>query len=337
MRRSTKIAAFAVAMVAAGWLSRCDSRTPGEAAPRTADESIAGGGVRRDLRFPCGDAVCAAWLYLPATAPAPVVVMAHGFSGTRDVGLAAIAERFARAGFAAFVFDYRHFGASAGAPRQIVDPARQLEDWRAAIRFVRSRSDVDASKIALFGSSLGGGHALLVAADDPDIRAVVAQAPLVDSSVEGDATSYGVAWIARLLLSGWADLALSAFGADPLLLPAIAPRGGFGMIVDDAAYASFEKIVAPGSTYENAVAARSPFLFDDYDPALTSGVIRAPVLLIASRSDRFAPFAAVESYRDRASNAEIALFDGDHFDVYSPPASEQAAAAATAFLERHLR
>jgi pimeloyl-ACP methyl ester carboxylesterase len=338
MRRRTIIPILAVVAFSGVLLSRCDPRSPGEAAALGPDVRLDPGIVRRDLRFSCGDAQCAGWLYLPDTArPAPVVVMAHGFSGTRDVGLPAMALRLARSGFAAFVFDYRYFGASGGLPRQVVDPPKQLDDWRAALRFVRSREEVDAERVALLGSSLGGGHALIVAAGDPKLRAVIARAPLVDSSTEGEATFFGVGWVVRLLLTGWADLFGSAFGRDPILIPAIAPGSGFGMIVDDTAYGAFEKLVEPGSTYRNAVAARSPFLFDDYDPAAHTAAITAPVLLIASRSDRFAPFAAVESYRSRAPNVEVATFDGDHFDVYVPPAATQAEDAAVEFLERHLR
>jgi dipeptidyl aminopeptidase/acylaminoacyl peptidase len=318
--------------------ARCDPRAPGAAAPPGPEERLDGGVARRDVRFPCGDAACAGWLYLPdAQAVAPVVVMGHGFAGTRDVGLPALAERLARAGFAVLAFDYRHFGASGGLPRQVVDPERQLEDWRAALRFVRASDDVDGRRVALLGSSLGGGHALIVAAGDPDVRAVIAQAPLVDAKIEGEATFFGVGWAARLLLTGWGDMLASAFGREPILIPAIAPTGGFGMIVDDAAYRAFEKLVVPGSTYRNAVAARSPFLFDDYDPAAHAKEIRAPVLLIASRGDRFAPYAAVEAHRAQGRDVEVVTFDGDHFDVYAPPAADRAADAALAFLERRLR
>ncbi|MBM4335326.1 MAG: alpha/beta fold hydrolase [Deltaproteobacteria bacterium] len=145
---------------------------------------------------------------MPAGAErAPAVVMAHGFAGTRDVALPYFAERFARVGIAAFVFDYRGFGASGGTPRQLVDPWRQLEDWRAALAFARTRADLDGSRVALLGSSLGAGHALITAADDGAAVAVVAQVPLVDTSVEGEATLYGVGWLLRLLFSGWAGMA----------------------------------------------------------------------------------------------------------------------------------
>ena len=117
------------------------------------------------------------------------------------------------------MLDYRGFGASGGAPRQLVNPWHHLEDWRAAIAYVRSLPDVDATRIALVGSSLGAGHAVLAAAEDAQVRAVVGLAPLVDSDAEGEVSADpGAWWIAKLLLSAWADLAASWFGgarADP--------------------------------------------------------------------------------------------------------------------------
>ena len=70
----------------------------------------------------------AAWLYHPEGATG-AVVLGHGLSAVRDQRLPAYAERFAEAGLAALLFDYRHFGASGGEPRQLVDidaPARGL-------------------------------------------------------------------------------------------------------------------------------------------------------------------------------------------------------------------
>ncbi|MEW6268160.1 MAG: alpha/beta fold hydrolase [Thermodesulfobacteriota bacterium] len=335
-RRLARVALLLLAVALfVGW--RADRRTPGRATPPQPDVEVSERVVRRDVRFPCGDATCAAWLYVSkrAAGPLPGVVMGHGFAGTRDVGLAAAAESFAEAGMAALAFDYRHFGASGGLPRQLVDPWSQLEDWRAALRWLAAQPLVDRERIALWGSSLGGGHALIVAADEP-VRAVVAQAPLVDSSVEGEATFYGAAWAVRLLLTAWADLAWSALGGDAVAMPAIAPQGRFGMIVDDRAHAAFETLVQPGSSYRNAVAARSILTFDEYDPARQAAGIRVPVLLIASRDDRFAPFSAVERFAAGHADVTVATFPGDHFDVYAPPAADEAIAAAVAFLRAQL-
>jgi pimeloyl-ACP methyl ester carboxylesterase len=316
----------------------CDARTPEPpAADAAAPLELDASARRLDLRFPCGDASCAGWLYLPpGGGRAPVVVMAHGFAGTRDVALPFFAERFAARGLAAFVFDYRHFGASGGAPRQLVDPWTQLEDWRGALAFVRAHESLDPARVALWGSSMGGGLALITAAEDGAVRAAVAQVPLVDSGVEGEATFYGAWWLVRLLFLAFADLAVAALGGDSLTLPAIAPAGGFGMIVDDQAYAAFERLVEPGSSYRNAVVAHSIFTFDDWNPAPHAPSIRAPILLVASRTDRFAPFAAVESFARAAPDARIEVIDGDHFDVYSPPLRERAAELAAEFLATKL-
>ncbi len=59
-------------------------------------------------------------------------------------------------GFNVFVFDYRGYGASEGTPSQ----AGCFEDSNAAIDYVRSRPDVDPTRLLVFGQSLGGNNAI---------------------------------------------------------------------------------------------------------------------------------------------------------------------------------
>jgi len=108
---------------------------------------------REDVTFTSGGTRCAAWLYRPdaAAGDVPCVVMAHGFTGTRSDRLPAYAERFAAAGLAALVFDYRHFGDSEGEPRQHEDSAGKLADLRDAVGYLGTRPEVDADRI---GSSV---------------------------------------------------------------------------------------------------------------------------------------------------------------------------------------
>jgi uncharacterized protein len=94
--------------------------------------------------------------------------------------LDAYAEVFAEAGLAALVFDNRNFGASDGEPRQEIDPWAQVRDYRDAITWVRTtRSEVDAERIGVWGSSYSGGHVLVLGAIDRRIKCVVSQVPLV--------------------------------------------------------------------------------------------------------------------------------------------------------------
>jgi fermentation-respiration switch protein FrsA (DUF1100 family) len=108
-----------------------------------------------------------------------LIVMAHGLTGTRRDRLGPFAERFSRAGVAALVFDHRDFGDSTGEPDH-VDPAMQLEGWRAAIAYARALPGIDADRIATFGSWLGGGNALAAAVEDLSVSAAISQVPFLD-------------------------------------------------------------------------------------------------------------------------------------------------------------
>ena len=92
-----------------------------------------------------------AWLNLPDGAseatPAPVLVMGHGLGAIKEMRLDAFAERFQAAGYACLVFDYRHFGQSEGEPRELLSIARQQEDWRSAVAFVRTLPEIDADAV----------------------------------------------------------------------------------------------------------------------------------------------------------------------------------------------
>src|SRR3954471_19678874 len=121
----------------------------------------------------------AAWHYAPEGATA-CVVMAHGFSAVRDQRLPAYAERFAQAGLAALLFDYRHFGSSCGRPPPLLGIPHHLADWRAGARerlhIPSQRADWRTARgwarnryerIGVFGSSFGGGHAVELARTEP--------------------------------------------------------------------------------------------------------------------------------------------------------------------------
>jgi len=154
--------------------------------------------TRQDVAFSSGDSTCAAWLYLPTgVASPPVVILGHGLGATREMRLDAFAERFAQAGIASLAFTYRHFGDSGGQPRQLLSIKRQLADWDAAIAYVQALPDVDGARVAVWGSSFGGGHATTVASRHPELRAAVAQCPppkeLPQTATRAPSTS-GRAW-----------------------------------------------------------------------------------------------------------------------------------------------
>ena len=78
-------------------------------------DRLAGAGTGADPGGPGvpDPVVLDATVYLPASTPAPAVIVAHGFGGSKR-SVAADAEQLARDGFVALAYSARGFGASTG-------------------------------------------------------------------------------------------------------------------------------------------------------------------------------------------------------------------------------
>ncbi|MGC1165924.1 MAG: alpha/beta fold hydrolase [Solirubrobacterales bacterium] len=282
---------------------------------------------RQDVEFLVDGDNCAAWLY-PAdkgAAEAPIVVMAHGLSGTRRDGLGPFAERFAAAGMAALVFDHRGFGDSGGEP-DLFHPGRQLEDWRGAIACARSLPGVDAERVATFGSSMGAGNALVAAAGDQRVAAVVSQVPFLDIVRQAHRSPPMVA--ARMLIAAVSGRHLPAVGGSDQAAFINAP----------GAEAGWRHVVAIGedSRWRNRVSSRW-LLRPPFRPARDAAGLHCPWLLCVGEADRVArPGPAIAAAR-RAPLGELRTYPGvDHFDIYDGAEFEAVVADEVAFLRRHL-
>lgn len=106
--------------------------------------------------------------------PAPVIVLCHGFCGIQSLLLPTVAHQFTQAGYVVVTFDYRGFGDSSGERGRLV-PMRQLEDIQAVIHWVCQEQMLDAQRIGLWGTSLGGAHVVVAAAREPLVKCVVSQ------------------------------------------------------------------------------------------------------------------------------------------------------------------
>lgn len=116
--------------------------------------------------------------------PWPVVVMGGGWCYVKELIMPEYASFFLEQGVAALIFDYRHFGASDGEPRQHIDPWRQIADYRSAIDAVsyldEFHDELDPDRIAVWGISYSGGHVLAVGALDPRVKCIVSQIPVLE-------------------------------------------------------------------------------------------------------------------------------------------------------------
>ena len=115
-------------------------------------------------------------LYLPKQVPAPAIMIAHGFGGSKD-SVASDAQFFADKGFVVLTWTARGFGKSTG-QISMNAPTAEVADTRKLISYLARNKNVvqDASgdpRVAIMGSSYGGANALMAASFDKRIDAVV--------------------------------------------------------------------------------------------------------------------------------------------------------------------
>lgn len=287
------------------------------------------------IQFFSNGSHCVADFYRPLGAgPFPVVVMAHGLGGTRKMRLPAFAERFAAAGYACLVFDYRHFGDSEGEPRQLLDINRQLEDWKAAIDHARRLADVNAERIVIWGTSFGGGHVLVTAAGDAGVAAVVSQCPFTDGLSSSLAIKPLVSL--RLTLMALADRIGSWFGAKPILVPLAGRPGDTAFMTSPDAWSGYNGLIPSGARIRKEAAARFALDIIRYYPGRSAPRIQAPVLFCVCDPDSVAPAKRTLHHARRAPHQEIKRYAYGHFEIYVGKAFEQVVDDQLDFLKRHV-
>lgn len=119
---------------------------------------------------------------MPGAEPRPVIVVLHGADGgveaSRRYGPKLASLGYAVVGLPYYSPDWAQYGPPKAIPELPgsfidirIDQIAELRDW------LRTRQDVDADRIALFGGSKGAEFALIAASRYPWITSVVALAP----------------------------------------------------------------------------------------------------------------------------------------------------------------
>lgn len=309
-----------------------------ETDPSTSGSAASSAFERTRVSFESGGVTCAGSLYRPTTVSGavPCVVLANGFSNTMDWILPAYAEGFAAAGLAALVFDYRYFGESAGKPRQLVSVKRQREDLQAAIRFARSQAGIDADRVALWGASLGGGHVIAVAAEDPSIAAVIAQVPGIDMvSREARATIKARTWvIVKLLAAAVRDAVQGLLGLPPFYAKVFGGPDETAVFSDPQLKPRIEALMKGSPTWRNRFTPRFYLALPRYKPG-TIERLHMPLLVCVANKEVYGNPAFQVKLAKQAPRGELLRYKGDHFDLYHG-LLEQVIRDEVDFLKRHL-
>ena len=146
------------------------------AAKGTVAAALAGG--TEEVRFTTADDIVITGTLYPAGDAAPAVLCLHQWRSDRG-SFAALATTLQKEGMTVLAIDMRGYGGSIKTTAgKIIRPDRRaVEDIRAAMAFLRAHPKVDPARIALIGASYGSSNAIIYAADDPAVRAVVLLSP----------------------------------------------------------------------------------------------------------------------------------------------------------------
>ena len=116
------------------------------------------------MTFASGDLTLEGALQLPATTPAPGVVVCHPhpqYGGDMENNVVmAVCQALLQQGYVALRFNFRGTGGSGGAFDQGIG---ELEDVRAALKHLASLPEVDEGRVGLVGYSFGAMMAAEVA------------------------------------------------------------------------------------------------------------------------------------------------------------------------------
>lgn len=276
--------------------------------------------MRSDVSFQCGGLTCRGWFYRAegVKGASPVIVMSHGITAVKEQCLAPYAERFAAEGFSVLAFDYRHLGASDGEPRGLVDPRRQQDDIRAALTWVSGMPGIDPRRIALWGTSFSGGHALFVGALDPRVKVVAVQVPALNIPHSL------IALISRPMFDGLLgsladDQAVREAGGAGAAIPVVNEPGQPAFLAASDAHHWFTETAKSAPAWQNTISLESIGRVAEYVPdAFIELIAPRPLLMQAATKDSVIPINLARQAFHRAGDPKrLEVYECGHFDPYS--------------------
>lgn len=152
------------------------------AQPRPVDTDPSEFGLAYEaVEFQASDGILLRGWFIPAESGSRTVIFAHGYTSNRlESGVPALglARSLVESGFNVLLFDFRNSGESDGDVTTL--GYHEVKDLHGAVDWLKRERAAQAEKIGVIGFSMGAVTAILAAAGEPGIEAVVADSPFSD-------------------------------------------------------------------------------------------------------------------------------------------------------------
>lgn len=299
----------------------------------------------KNIEFGSQGAILRGRLYLPESKSkkSPVVVMAHGFTATIN-GMTAdkYAEEFYKAGFAVLLYDHRNLGISDGEPRQEINFWVQSRGYIDCIDFALTQSEIDETKIAVWGCSASGREAFMIGAVDDRVKVILTQVPAFGGeSPHEDKEGKLFAYAKKVLLSDRIkDLPHTT--SPQIAVVSLDQEKTSSFLHEETAYHWFTQYGGrKGTNWQNTITVSRPVMPDLFHVGQFAPHLKAPILMIVADDDEIEganPIITCEVFNMINQPKELVDIDGGHFGLlhYPSPIFDKSSKAQIDFLKRHL-
>jgi len=287
---------------------------------------------RKPVEFTSGGERIVGDLYLPDDYrpgdKLPTVIVTGAWMTVRQQMPARYAAELADRGYAALVFDFRGWGESGGARRQVEDPAAKIEDIKAAVRFAATLPEADAGRIGGLGICASSGYMVTAAASTSELRSVALVAPWLHDREIVLQTYGGAEGVARLEAAGDAAEAEFRHSGQQAFVPAASTTDARAIMFQVPYYTETDRGLIPA--WRNAVDPAFWRGWLAFDAIRAAPEMKQPFMMVHSEAaaiphgaHRF--FAALT-----APKQALWLDDVGQLDFYDRPGPVRAASDAVA-------
>lgn len=275
--------------------------------------------TEQDVEFSIDGVALRGKLFLPADAarPAPVVILQGGLGGPAESNWP-MAPAFASAGLACLSYDHRCTGYSDGEPRQEFDPWQQCRDLRDVITHLTFRDDVDASRLGLWGVSIGGANSMFTAAMDRRVGAVVSIIPPVSGwSARQLQPADTLAELEALIPPDRRDR-MAGRPAATLRLHGTPEPSKPVMFSDHEGLEFVEKAIHGLPSFRNEITLGTLDRLFEMEVHAYAERITAPLLMVLASEDTVAPVEEARDMYERIPEPkQLIEYPGQHYEILS--------------------
>lgn len=276
-------------------------------------------------------------LYLPMTYQPgnrlPAVVVAGAWITVKEQMPELYARKLSEQGFAALAFDFRYYGESGGAPRQLESPSAKVQDIKHAITYLQSLPEIDGDRISGLGICFGAGYMAKVAAEDDRLQSFATVAAWMHDA-ESLNRLFGADVIQQRMQAGLAAQKTYEETGEVEAVPAFTTAANpiAAMTGQPIYYGNPERGSIPEWRNEYAVMSWVEWL--QFDALAIAPTVNTPALFVHSDGSAL-PENVKRFYETMPGPKQLVWTEGNHFDFYDqePQVSQAVEAVAAHFRE----